>query len=91
MASISCNPTFHDIVARLIEANGTPLSEELARYILGFDFTEAERARINELCAKSRVGKLTDEEDAELEQFIRAGDFISLMQAKAHEALANQS
>ena len=91
MAQITPDPTFHDVLARMIDANGKPMSQQLAEYVLEFAFSEAERKRVDELCAKNRAGELTEAEDAELEQFIKAGDFLSLMQAKAHETLGNGS
>ena len=43
---------------------------------------------MNELAEKNRQGTLTESEAAEMEKYLRVGNFLNLMQAKARLTLA---
>jgi hypothetical protein len=44
---------------------------------------------MNVLAAKARVGTLTGEENEELENFLRVGDLLAIMQSKARRSFQN--
>ena len=45
---------------------------------------------MNRLAEKARKGTLTQEEDDELERFIRVGDLLAIMQSKARQLLGKK-
>ena len=47
------------------------------------------RNRIDELAERNTEGKLTDEELAEYEGYVRANKFVATLQAKARKLLAD--
>src|SRR5262245_35088776 len=69
---------------------GTPaLSPAAARAILEIDFPQADKDRMHELAAKARKGRLTTEEQGEVDSYGRIGSFLSTMKSKARVALRN--
>jgi hypothetical protein len=46
---------------------------------------------MNALAAKARAGTLTNEENEELENYLRVGDLIAIMQSKARRSLPNDN
>jgi hypothetical protein len=63
------------------------LSEELARSILGMRFTDEARATIGILLDKNNQGSLSETEHEALQRYLRVGQFIDLLQAKARVSL----
>jgi hypothetical protein len=61
---------------------------ELAEKIVNLQPDPKVVARVTELAARSDDGTLTEDERAELESYVDAGDFISLLKAKARRYLA---
>jgi hypothetical protein len=51
------------------------------------DFDSADRKRMNALAEKARRGVLSKTEDEELENYIRVGQLLSIMQSKARKLL----
>lgn len=79
------------IFSRVLETDGSMFSHEAARVILALDFSNADRERINELSAKASAGTLSPEEDQALENFIRVGDLLAILQSKARQSLRRGS
>jgi hypothetical protein len=79
------------IFSRVLEPEKPMLSADAARSILALDFTQADRERMNALAAKARAGGLTAEENEELENYLRVGDLVAIMQSKARRSLENGS
>ena len=77
------------IFSRVLEPEKPMLSHDAARSILALDFTPADRERMDALAAKARSSTLTSEEDEELENYLRVGDLIAIMQSKARRTLQN--
>jgi hypothetical protein len=75
------------IFGRLIESDQEDLPPDLARYLLRLAFPTQNRARVNELAAKSREGSLNAEERNELERYNLVGDVLTLWQSKARRSL----
>jgi hypothetical protein len=65
------------------------LTVEQARAVLQYRGEEADRQRIEELATKNTEGELTDEERAEYEAYVRANEFVAILQAKAKNRLSD--
>jgi hypothetical protein len=77
-----------DIMAEIIEPGFPDLPVEAARVLAGLRFNEGARRRIDELAEKNRQGSLTESEHALLDKYLRVGNFLNLLKAKAHVTLA---
>jgi hypothetical protein len=75
------------IFARLIKANDSNLSRELARYILTLGFDEQDQARMSELAERNQDGTLAPKELAELQSYVKAGHMLALLHSKARRSL----
>jgi hypothetical protein len=64
------------------------LTEEQARYFARLKFPPRDVRRMNSLAAKARAGKLSPPEDEELENYIRIGHLIGILQSRARQALS---
>jgi len=63
------------------------LSPRAARAILGLSFPQSDVIRMHELSTKARAGTLTPAEDAEMNDFERAGSILSTLKSKARQVL----
>jgi hypothetical protein len=77
------------IWGRLLGPGNKTLSREAARAILKIDFPQSDKDRMHELAEKAREGKLTREEQDEIDSYGRIGSFLSIMKSKARVALRN--
>ena len=75
------------IFARLIRADDSDLSRELARYILTLGFDDEDQNKMTDLAERNQEGLLSGEEKAELENFVKAGHLLALLHSKARMAL----
>lgn len=75
------------ILGRIIAPDKPELPADMARLVLRWDFTTADRERMHELLEKAKAGTLTAEERAEADSYERVGHFISLLKAKARASL----
>jgi hypothetical protein len=75
------------IFARLWEPGENGLSPELARHLLRLRFAERDRARMHELAAGNREGRLSADEQEELDNYVRVGDLLAILQSKARKIL----
>ena len=66
----------------------TPPAES-ARSILELRFGQPAIDRLNELAEKNRQGTLSEIERNELDNYLRVGNFLNLMQAKARNSLVH--
>jgi hypothetical protein len=80
-------PSDVDIFRRIVDPEKPFFSEEAARGILRLRFAAADQARMNELAAKNREGGISQAEDQELENYIRAGQILGILQSKARRSL----
>ena len=80
-----------NILEHVINPKKGDLAADLARYILSLDFPEADQVRFQNLSVKAQEGMLTDEERAELEDFLNINDFLTIVQSKARASLAERS
>jgi hypothetical protein len=63
------------------------LSEEQAKALVAYSGDGVLRAKIDELASKNTEGLLTEAERAEYEGYVRANNFMSILQAKARKRL----
>jgi hypothetical protein len=63
------------------------LTVEQAKTLAAYGGDETLRAKIDELAGRNTEGQLTDEERAEYEGYVRANNFMSILQAKARKRL----
>jgi len=77
------------ILTRAIAPDRKSLPRAVAEEILQWDFPPEDKQRMADLSAKARVGELTAEEEAEIDSYVRVGQIVNLMQAKAQLAIRN--
>jgi hypothetical protein len=75
------------IFARLWETANGNLPRTLARHILKLGFPAQDKARMHELAIKNQEGRLSPKELEELDCYVKAGDLLALLQAKARRTL----
>ena len=66
-------------------ADGLP--KDRARKILGLGFPDEVQARMHQLAVKNQESQLTAEETEELDNCIKAGDLLAILQSKARKSL----
>jgi hypothetical protein len=76
---------------RYFEPVTSVFTPELAEKIVNLQPDQEVSARILELGEKANEGTLTAEERDEYQDYVDAGDFISLLKAKARGYLARQA
>ena len=75
------------VLERMMRPGVVDVPPEAARYFLALNFSESDQARIDELSAKARAGALAAGEKEELDDYIRFGDFLAILQSKSRQAL----
>jgi hypothetical protein len=78
------------VLDHFLEPVRESLTPAQARKLVDFQADAATQAKIDELARKVNEGTSTQEERAEYEAFVDAGDFIAILQAKAREILARK-
>jgi len=81
--------TESDILAQVVSPESGSIPPESARSLLELRFSEHATRRMDELADKNRRGILSDVERTEMERYMRVGNFLNLMQAKARVSLAD--
>src|SRR5947209_12869246 len=75
------------ILCRVVDPKEPFQSLDAARAILRLQFRPRDRARMNRLASKNREGKLKPEEEEELNNYIRVGQTLGILQSKARRSL----
>ena len=75
--------TESDVLEHLLASFTACLTPAAAKRIAAFRADATTQARIEELAEKCNEGELTEQERREYEGYVRAIDFISIMQEKA--------
>ncbi len=78
------------ILEQVVKSDWQCISPE-SLAILDMRFDQPAIARMNELAEKNRLATLTDSERQEMEKYLRVGDFLNLMHAKARIFLQPES
>jgi hypothetical protein len=74
-----------DIFLRLWD--GPQLTRPLARHLLKLSFAAADEERMRELADKNREGQITPAELDQLDQYVRVGTVLSILQSRARKLL----
>jgi hypothetical protein len=80
---MNSTPTEAHILEQVVMSDQRGMSPESARAILDLRFDPSALGRMNELAEKNRQGTLTESERQEMDKYVRVGNFLNLMQAKA--------
>jgi len=75
------------ILRRVVDSGQRVLSADAARAFLRLRFRAPDRGRMNRLTAKKRQGKLKPEEEVELNNYIRVGQTLGILQSKGRRSL----
>jgi hypothetical protein len=75
------------MLERVIQPKRGDFPPELARAILSFGFPPSDHARYADLSAKAQDNSLTEDERAELEDYLNVNDFLTVLKAKAEASL----
>ncbi|MBC7821262.1 MAG: hypothetical protein IAG10_30615 [Planctomycetaceae bacterium] len=75
------------ILRRVVDPDQPFLSADAARGILRLSFGAADRKRMNQLADKNRAGMLKPTEEKELDNYIRVGQTLGILQSKARRSL----
>jgi hypothetical protein len=81
------NPTGATALDVLLDPLSRCLDAESAQRVAEFHIDPAAQARIDTLAERANDGLLSEDEQAEYEAFINAGDFISILKLKARRQL----
>jgi hypothetical protein len=76
-----------DILAQVVGADEPALQSDLARMLLEMRFSDDAQARIRDLLDRNNRGVLTEAERDLLDKYLRVGQFLDLLQAKARLTL----
>lgn len=79
----------HSILERLLDPLGHCLTTDVAQHIVALRADPVVQARLEELADRCTEGILSPDERTEYETYVRAMEFIAVLQAKAHAVLAN--
>jgi len=75
------------ISARLIQIGQDELPRAAAEYLLSIRFDDRDVSRMNELSELAQRGKLTPDQQTELDSYIHVANLIATIQSKARRAL----
>ena len=85
------NLTEADILAEVVAPGQPTLPQEFAHAVLSVRFNDSAKEKISELLQRNNAGTITTEEKADLEKYLRVGQFLDLMQAKARQSVQARS
>ena len=80
-----------EIFEEIISPARSRLTPETARFLLDMKFSKEATKRIRQLLQKNNRGRITADERITLEKYLRVGQFLDLVQAKAKLLLARIS
>jgi hypothetical protein len=75
------------ILTRVIQSSKLRVSPEAAKVLLDLGFTREDRKKMHDLAVRNQTGKISREEENELDSYIRIGRFLDLLSAKAGKVL----
>jgi phosphoribosylformylglycinamidine (FGAM) synthase PurS component len=75
------------ILEQLAELDVESISPATARKVLEFRFGASHHTRVKALSQKARAGTLIPAEQEELDEYIRVGTLLSILQSRARRAL----
>jgi hypothetical protein len=75
------------ILARVFDDERGLLPRDLARALLGVEFSERDKARMHDLAVRNQDDALSSEEKEELFAFAKAGSLLGILKSKARRTL----
>lgn len=88
MSNTQAAITEADVLDKLLTVEGSGFSLESTRVILSLRFSMVAIRRINELAAMNQQETWSDAERADLEKYLRVGNFLNVVQSKARACLS---
>jgi hypothetical protein len=79
--------TESDILADIIAPDKGDLPTEVAQSVLCWKFTDRALAHMNDLADRNNKGTITAQERQDLEKYLRVGNLVNILQAKARLSL----
>ncbi|HEY1375294.1 MAG TPA: hypothetical protein VGF55_00785 [Gemmataceae bacterium] len=87
MATTTSRPTEADILEQVIAPRAADLSPEAARSLLALSFDRPTTSYIRQLLQRNNRGTITTDERIALERYLRVGQLLDLLHAKARLSL----
>lgn len=78
-----------EILTDVINPHQGGISPPVAREILNLHFSEETTTRIRDLLSSNNAGTINPNERSDLDKYLRVGQFIDLLQAKARLSLTS--
>jgi hypothetical protein len=75
------------VFSRLLMNAKREMSPQLARYLLGLGFPDADQDRMQQLAEKNQAGSLSPNEREELFSYVKAGHLLAILHSQARKAL----
>ena len=75
------------IFARLWDSKDHRLTPALALHVLEVRFSDEDTKRMHDLAAKNQLQRLSRDEAEELDNFIKVGDMLAILQSKVRKIL----
>ena len=75
------------VLEQLAELDVESISPATARKIIGFRFAASHHQRVKALSQQAQAGTLSPTEQQELDEYIRVGTLLSILQSRARRAL----
>ena len=91
MSPITQPPQPSTIISDMLDPFTQALTPELTRQLADLKASPEVQARVSVLAEKCNEGELTELEQAEYEAFVRGGNLINIIKAKARKALSKKS
>jgi hypothetical protein len=88
MTTLTVPATQSQILSRSLDAQARGMSADVARFFLAMSLSAEDVGRVNELSAKARLGTLSTEEEGELQEYLRHGRLMEVLQLRARSVLA---
>ena len=76
-----------DILKEVVDPNRSTFSPQLVQELLSLKFNEDATNRIRDLLQKNNSGTISSAEKSTLDNYLRVGEFLDLIQAKARLTL----
>jgi hypothetical protein len=77
-----------EILTDVINPQRGDFSASVAREVLNLHYSDRTQARIRDLLSSNNAGTISADERSDLDKYLRVGQFIDLIQAKARLSLA---
>ncbi len=87
MNSSTQSLTEADILSEVVAPGEPTLNQDFARAVLSVGFSATATAHIRDLLQKNNAGTIDANERAALDKYLRVGQFLDLLQAKARLSL----